>query len=408
MPLFEYTYIDSSGSSGRSTMEAPSEDELASILQKKGYIVTSVSEKAGSVSRASAGPVKRKLKGKMGSEDLVLLARQLSTLLESGVTLLRSLNILLKQVDSKPMYLVLERIKSDVEAGQSLRDAIAKHPKVFSKFWVNIVEAGETSGQLPSTLAQLAGYLEASGSFKRKIVSALMYPIILATVAVGAILIFVMKIIPVFTNIFEGFDLELPPITKMVVALSDILTKYFLVMVIGIAVLVYGIRQYIKTEGGKWQFDTFMLKVPIVGSLVLNMSVERFSTGLGTLIKSGCPILLALDIVARAVGNKPIEKALDGVKTSVRDGKTIAEPMERSGIFPPMVVQMVGVGEETGQLSKMLDKISAYYTEVVNELVARLTSVFEPILLVFMGSVIGFLVVAMFLPIFKLTTIGGK
>ncbi|MBM3254227.1 MAG: type II secretion system F family protein [Candidatus Omnitrophica bacterium] len=406
MPLFEYTYIDSSGSSGRSTMEAPSQDELAVSLQRKGYTVTSVTEKAGT--SRTRGPLKKKLKSKMKQEDLVLLARQLSTLLESGVTLLRSLNILLKQIDSKPLYLVLERIKADVEAGQSLRDAIAKHPKAFSKFWVNIVEAGETSGQLPSTLGQLAGYLEASGSFKRKIISALMYPIILATVAVGAILIFVMKIIPVFTNIFAGFDLELPPITKLVVALSDVLTKYFLIMVIAAGALVYGIRQYIKTEQGKWQFDTLMLKMPIVGSLVLNMSVERFSTGLGTLIKSGCPILLALDIVARAVGNRPIEKALDGIKISVRDGKSIAEPMERSGIFPPMVVQMVGVGEETGQLAKMLDKVSAYYTEVVNELVARLTAVFEPILLVFMGSVIGFLVVAMFLPIFKLTTIGGK
>jgi len=406
MPLFEYTYIDSSGSSGRSTMEAPSQDELAVSLQRKGYTVTSVTEKAGT--SKTKGPLKKKLKSKMKQEDLVLLARQLSTLLESGVTLLRSLNILLKQIDSKPLYLVLERIKADVEAGQSLRDAIAKHPKAFSKFWVNIVEAGETSGQLPSTLGQLAGYLEASGSFKRKIISALMYPIILATVAVGAILIFVMKIIPVFTNIFAGFDLELPPITKLVVALSDVLTKYFLIMVIAAGALVYGIRQYIKTEQGKWQFDTLMLKMPIVGSLVLNMSVERFSTGLGTLIKSGCPILLALDIVARAVGNRPIEKALDGIKISVRDGKSIAEPMERSGIFPPMVVQMVGVGEETGQLAKMLDKVSAYYTEVVNELVARLTAVFEPILLVFMGSVIGFLVVAMFLPIFKLTTIGGK
>ncbi len=178
-------------------------------------------------------------------------------------------------------------------------------------------------------------------------------------------------------------------------------------MAIGAGVAAYALKQYTKTEKGKWHFDTVMLKVPIIGNLILNMSVERFSTGLGTLIKSGCPILLALDIVAKAVGNAPIENALEKVKASVRDGKSLAEPMERSGIFPPMVVQMVGVGEETGQLSKMLDKVSQYYTEIVNELVARLTSVFEPILLVFMGGIIGFLVVAMFLPIFKLTSIGG-
>ncbi len=408
MPLFDYTYIDGSGQSGRGQMEAASSDELASSLQKQGYVITSVAERASKASTRAGGPIKRKMKGKMGPDDLILLARQLSTLLESGVPLLRSLNILLKQVDSKPLYLVLERIKADVEAGLSLRDSIAKHPKVFSKFWVNIVEAGEASGQLPSTLGQLAGYLEASGTFKKKVVSALMYPVILATVSGGAILVFVMKIIPVFTNIFKGFDLELPPITKIVVGLSEFLTKYFLFMAIGTGAFVFAFKQYIKTEAGKWQFDSFLLKVPIVGSLILNMSVERFSTGLSTLMKSGCPILLALDIVAKGVGNKPIEKALENIKTSVRDGKTISEQMEKNPLFPPMVVQMVSVGEETGQLSKMLEKISTYYAEIVSELVTRLTTVFEPILLVLMGGIIGFLVIAMFLPIFKLTSIGTK
>jgi type IV pilus assembly protein PilC len=217
-----------------------------------------------------------------------------------------------------------------------------------------------------------------------------------------------MKIIPVFTGIFKGFDLELPAITKMVVGLSDVLTKYFLFMAIGTGAFVFAFKQYLKTETGKWQFDSFLLKVPIIGDLILNMSVERFSTGLSTLIKSGCPILLALDIVARAVGNKPIEKALDSIKESVRAGKTISEQMEKTAIFPPMVVQMISVGEETGQLAKMLEKISTYYAEIVNELVTRLTTVFEPILLVLMGGIIGFLVIAMFLPIFKLTDIGSK
>ncbi|MFH0839148.1 MAG: type II secretion system F family protein [Candidatus Omnitrophota bacterium] len=407
MPLFEYTFIDNTGTSGMNVIEAPSEDDAIAVIQKKGYVVTKISRKTTTAIKETGGR-KRRLRSGIGQQDLVLLARQLSTLLESGVTLLRSLNILLKQVDSRGMYKVLERIKADVEAGQSLRDALAKHPRVFSKFWINIVEAGEISGQLPSTLAQLATYLEASGSFRRKIVSALIYPIILLLVSTGSILVFVIHIIPVFISIFKGFDIQLPPLTLLVVYISNFLRKYILVVTGAVGAFIYALIQYVRTERGRWQLDTLLLNTPIIGNLVLNMAVERFSTGLATLIKSGCPILLALDIVARAVGNKPIEKAIENVKASVRDGKTISEPLDKSGLFPPMVVQMVGVGEETGQLATMLDKVSRYYTELVNELVARLTSLFEPLLLVLMGSIIGFLVVAMFLPIFKLTTIGTR
>ncbi|MCD6574239.1 type II secretion system F family protein, partial [Candidatus Aerophobetes bacterium] len=334
-------------------------------------------------------------------------SRQLSTLLNAGIPLLRSLDILSKQVESKKLYNALEAIKGDIEGGLTFHDALAKHRRIFSDFWINLVETGEASGQLASVLEQVANYIEASGALQRKIKSAMVYPIIISIVAVIAVLVFLLKIIPTFAEIFKGFNIELPLLTKMVMTASDILRHYFLMVAGGTVVFVIGFKKYIQTEKGRRQFDAFKLNLPLVGSLFKEIAVSRFTSGLSTLIRSGVPLLHCLKIVSRTSGNKLFEEAIIKVREAVQEGKTMAKPLEESGLFPPMVSQMVTVGEESGELSEMLQKISDFYEERVTASVNRLTAAFEPMMLVLMGAVVGTLIVSMYLPIFKMTKIGG-
>ena len=409
MAQFFYTVRTKEGKLESGSMEAVTEDELVSALQSRGHIVISVSKKKGEIrfpgqeKREESLQRKRKFHSWVKTDDMIVFSRQLATMLEAGVTLLRSLEIISQQVESRRLYLAMEEIKKDIEKGHTFRDALAKHPKVFSKFWIHLVETGEASGHLPSTLEQLANFLEASGSVQRKAVSALIYPVILILVAVSAIIIFVVKIIPIFSDIFGGFDMELPLLTRMVITFSDII-RHRLGIIIGVGVgVVFVLRKYIQTEGGRWSFDRLKLKLPVFGSLFQIMSISRFTSSLGTLIKSGVPILHSLEIVEKTTGNKIVEKAIGEVKESVREGKTIAEPLEKSALFPPMVVQMIRVGEEIGELGKMLDRISKFYEERVSTFVERLATLFEPIAIIFMGGIVGVLVVSMFLPIFQLS-----
>ena len=312
--------------------------------------------------------------------------------------------MLSKQLDSAPLRDAVEKIKDDIQSGSTLRDALEKHPKVFSSFWVNLVGTGEASGQLPSVLEQIAQYFESSGELKRKVVSALMYPAILLVVSVSCILIFVLKIVPVFAEMFEGFGMTLPAPTQIVITFSKFLRAFALPVIIAAPIIIFLFMKILKTQKGQLIFDHFKLRLPIFGDMFRNISIASFSRGLGTMISSGVPILYALEIVTKTVGNKVVEEALEVVKDSVRDGKTIAEPLEQSGIFPPMVILMVNVGEETGELSDMLNHVAKFYDERVSVVVERLASLLEPFMLVFMGALVAFLVIAMFLPIFKLAT----
>ncbi len=401
MPFFKYIARDKTGKLKEEVIEVSSQDELVSSLQAKGFYLVSV-EPASQIKRQRT--VKRRYHRGVKMFDLIMFSKELSTLLSSGVTLIKSLDILCRQIESQTLLRAVEQIKKDVEGGYTFQNALKKHSRIFTEFWIHLVETGEASGHLPLSLEQLATYLEESAELKKKIVSAMVYPMMLFGISTGAIAIFLIKIIPVFSEIFSGFNVELPMLTQIVIAMSDVVRKYFLVVIGGAVALFFIVKQYISTETGRFLFDTFKFKMPIMGSVMQEIATERFASGLSTLLKSGVPILHALEITEKSVGNKVMQKELQTVKMAVRDGKGMAQTMEESNLFAPLVVQMIGVGEEIGELGKMLDRISYFYKERVNTFVGRLTTMFEPLCLVFMGIVVGVLVVAMFLPIFSLSS----
>lgn len=406
MPRFLYTTRDKEGKVVQGAMDAPDQDKLISILQSQGLIVTSVSqeERPGGIGSAT----RMKFHARVKLDDLAMLARQLATLLGSGITMLRSLEAATVQIESRRLYLAMEGVRRDVEAGSSLRDALAKYPKIFSEYWVGLVDTGESSGQLPKMLVELANYLEFVGSSRRKTLSAFIYPLILISIVIGAVFFFVIYVIPKFTMMFESFDVPLPLLTRMVVGLSELVRDYFLYMIlflIGIGVFTY---RYIRTERGRLVFDRLKLRLPVFGRFFHQMALTRFARGLSTLIGSGVPILYGLEIMARSAGNKVVQRAIEEVKAGVRDGKTMAAPLAKNALFPPMVVQMVSVGEETGKLAEMLGQISNFYNERIETLIARLSTALEPILLVFLGAVVGTLVIAMYLPVFQIARLGVR
>ena len=402
MSLFRYVARDRTGKLIDETIDSANEETLINGLQARGLLVISVGPATEVKSKKKVE--KRRYHRGVKPNDLIMFSRELATLLGAGVTLIKSLEILCKQIESQTLLGAVEQIKKDVEGGYTFQNALKKHDKLFSSFWVNLVETGEASGHLPSSLEQVATYLEENAGLKKKIVSALIYPLVLVIVATGAITIFLLKIIPIFSEIFKGFNVELPILTQIVINISNIVRHYFFI-VIGVAIaLGFIIKKYISTEKGRWQFDELLLRLPIVGQLVQEIATERFASGLGTLIKSGVPILHALEITEKTAGNKVMEKALREVKTAVKEGKGMGRTMQDSNLFSPLVVQMISVGEEIGEVGKMLDRVSAFYKERVNTFVSRLTTMFEPIILVFMGIVVGVIVVAMFMPIFSISS----
>lgn len=401
MPFFRYVARDRAGKLIDEITEIASEEDLVNGLQAKGLLIISVGFAPEVKSKKRMA---RRYHSGVKPQDLIMFSRELATLLGSGVTLIKSLDILCKQIESQTLLKAVEQIKKDVEGGYTFQNALKKHDKIFSTFWINLVETGEASGHLPTSLDQVAVYLEESAELKRKIISALVYPMVLVGVAMAAIAIFLLKIVPIFADIFKGFDTKLPVLTQAVVAASSIVRKYFLIVFGIVVALIFLIRKYISTESGRWKFDELTLKLPIIGPLMHEIATERFASGLGTLIKSGVPILHALEISEKTAGNKVIEKALRDVKIAVKEGKGMAQVMQDTNLFSPLVVQMVSVGEEIGELGKMLDRIAIFYKERVNTFITRLTTMFEPLVLVFMGIVVGILVVAMFMPIFNISS----
>ena len=401
MALFRYIARDKSGKVINEVLESASRDGLIDNLQARGLYIVSV-DLAAELKKAPK--LKRRYHRGIKAMDLIMFSRELATLLSSGVTLIKSLDILCKQTESQTLLHVVEQVKKDIEGGYTFQNALKKHPKIFTDFWIHLVETGEASGHLPLSLDQLAVYLEESAELKKKITSAMVYPVILMCVAGAAIGIFLLKIIPIFSDIFKGFNVELPLLTRIVIGVSNVVRKYFLFVAMGIGLLVFLFKQYTSREAGRMQFDALKLKLPILGPVMLEIATERFASGLSMLIKSGVPILHALDIAEKTAGNKVVEKELSGVKTAVRDGKGIAQTMQDSAIFSPLAVQMIGIGEEIGELGKMLEKIAKFYKERVATFVDRLTSMFEPLVLVFMGVVVGVLVIAMFMPIFSISS----
>ncbi|MFA5146064.1 MAG: type II secretion system F family protein [Candidatus Omnitrophota bacterium] len=405
MANFKYVAKDQSGNNVAGALEANDRNAAVEELRKQDLIIVSVSEALPKFSFSSAFASMQKKKIKL--DDLVVFSRQLATMVDAGIPLVGALDILGEQLENKSFQEVIIKIRNDVETGSNLSDAIGKHKKVFSPLFVNMVRAGESSGMLDEILDRLASYLEKTSALQKKVQSALVYPAVVSSMALGITLLLLLKVIPVFKNIFTGFGAELPKPTMVLITISDFLQKYFLLAVVGIVAIGILFARYIKTEKGKLQFDSFLLKMPLFGILFKKVAISKFTRTLSTLIKSGVPILASLEIVAKTAGNKAVEIAVENVRTNVREGENVAEPLAKSKIFPPMVVRMVSVGEQSGQLEKMLSKIADFYDEQVDAAVSGLTSMIEPLIIAFLGIVIGSIVICMFLPIFKVTSIMG-
>jgi type IV pilus assembly protein PilC len=346
-------------------------------------------------------------KKKVKEKEIVVFTRQFATMIDAGLPLVQCLEILSSQQDNPAFKEILLRVKGDVEAGSTFADALRKHPAVFNDLFCNLVAAGEAGGILDTILNRLATYIEKSMNLKKKVKGAMVYPIVvlvIALVVVGTLLIFV---IPVFQKMFADMGGSLPAFTQLVINLSDIVRKYFLLIFGILAVLFFVFRRYYRSESGREAVDDHLLKLPVLGPLIKKVAIAKFTRTLGTMLSSGVPILEGLEIVARTSGNKTIEKAILKTKTSIGEGKTIAEPLSASGIFPPMVVQMISVGESTGALDSMLAKIADFFDDEVDASVTALTALLEPLLMVFLGGAIGSLVVAMYLPIFQMASILG-
>lgn len=397
MPVYRYVAKETTGKTVRGILEYSDRALLIDALRKKGLVIVSITETAKRQVIFSSGKVKL--------DEIVIFSRQLATMVDSGIPLVQGLDILCEQIEKPHFKNVILKVRDDIETGSSLSDALSKHPAVFSPLYINMVKAGESSGALDDILDRLATYLEKVNMLQRKVKSSLIYPAVVVTMAVLITLVMLIKVIPTFKGIFAMLGGTLPLPTRILILISDTIRQMFLYVASGVAVCVFALRRYIKTPQGKYVCDTLMLRMPVLGQLFRKVAVAKFTRTLATLVKSGVPILMSLEIVGKTSGNSVIERAVDGVRTGIKEGENIAGPLAKSGAFPPMVVRMINVGEETGQLEKMLSKIADFYDDQVDSAVSGLTSLIEPLIIAFLGIVIGGIVIAMFLPVFKLTEI---
>lgn len=401
--MFLYRYIakNSNGEKISGVIEAENQPMALEILRKKEVIVISLKEE-------KAKELKKAGKVKVGVDDLAMFSRQLSTMIDSGIPLAQALDVLAEQTEKKVFAQVIMEMRKDVEEGTALSDTLSKHPETFSNLFVNMVKAGEASGMLDDILERLALYLEKTSSLQRKVRSSLIYPIVVSSMALLITAVLLLKVIPTFKGIFTSLGGQLPLPTQILIGASDALLKFWYFVLFAIFLIVFLIGRYISTEAGRKQCDKFLLKMPIFGDLFRKVAVAKFSRTLSTLIKSGVSILVALDIVGKTAGNKVVEDAVNFARKSIREGESIAKPLTESKVFPSMVVRMISVGEQTGELEKMLSKIADFYDEQVDALVSGLTSMIEPLIIAFLGIIIGSVVIALFMPIFKITELIAK
>ncbi len=398
MAQYAFKALDLSGAPTKGEMDAGDKQAVAAQLRSKGLIVVDIEE----LVPKSAGDLLARWK-KVKGDDLVIATRQLSTMVNSGMSLLRSLYIIEEQTESEKLREVFIAVRKDVEAGLALSDALKKNPDVFNDLYIAMVEAGETGGILDSTLLRVADQLEKDAALKRQIKAAMMYPSLIGGFAFVVLFALVAFLVPVFEKIFEDFGGDLPAITKFTVMLSHLFTDKFYVLFGGVFVTVFTFRKWKNSERGREQWDRLKLKFPMkIGDIVQKVALARFSRTFSGLIAAGVPMLEAIDITGRTSGNKVIEKAMNDVRESVKKGGSLTAPMmEVPEAFPVMVTQMIGVGEETGALETMMTKIAEFYEEQVEAAVKALTSILEPIMIVFVGAIVGFIVIAMYLPMFK-------
>jgi type IV pilus assembly protein PilC len=398
MAQFTYKARDPKGQMVSGTMDADSELVVRNRLREKGFIATSIAAKSKGFNVKDLFDNFRKVK----SKSLSVFSRQFSTMVSAGLSLVRALDILERQADDAKLKEVVHDVRIKVEGGSALAEAFAAHPSTFSELYINLTHAGEVGGVLDETMARVSEFLEKDQALKAKVKSAMAYPTIVFMLVIGIGFFMLTFVVPSFAKVFEGLDTKMPPMTQFLLNLSAFIRGYWYIL---LGVFVGGIvffRYYTNTPRGKFQWHSLLLRLPVVGLLNKKVTVSRFSRTLGTLLSSGVPVMQALEVTSKAAGNKVVEKAIESVRVSIREGESISIPMEASGIFPPMVTQMIAVGEETGSLDAMLNKISEFYDMEVEATLDALTSLIEPLLIVFMGGMVGFFVVAMYMPMFSL------
>jgi type IV pilus assembly protein PilC len=396
MPAFMYTARDAQGQLKSATLEAPSKEEAISQLKKQRLNVIKIDEQA-----------KKKKGGKIKMRDIVIFTRQFSTMINSGLPLVQAMGILAEQSESPALRDVTKQVVFDVESGNTVADALRKHPNAFTDLYVNMVAAGEAGGILDTILMRLAVFMEKNDALVRKVKGAMIYPGVIMTVAGGAIVVLLLFVIPTFQRMFKEAGIPLPLPTQIVIKLSELLQAYWWAVIIGVWVSVIAVKKYYATPGGQLVIDKLMLKAPVLGDVLRKSAVSRFTRTLGTLIGSGVSILDGLEITAKTSGNRVIQDAIMESRQSIAGGETISAPLKKSQVFPPMVISMINVGEQTGGLDEMLTKIADFYDEEVDAAVSGLLALMEPMMIVFLGVVVGGMVIAMYLPIFDMVNAAG-
>jgi type IV pilus assembly protein PilC len=396
MSTYVFKAIDIAGGKSRGEVEADSKQAVSDQLKQRGLIVLDIADKHSSKN------IELSITKSVKATELAIFARQLSTMISSGMSILRALYVLEEQTESKYLKETIVAVRKDVEAGLSLSDAMARHPKIFNPLFIAMTQAGETGGVLEDSLYRVADQLQKDAALRRQVKSAMIYPALVATFAIGVMMALVAFLVPVFEGVFKEFGGGLPKLTQVSVLMSKIVTHYWWAMFGVTAIVIVSFVKWKKTTWGRRQWDHFRLHVPMkIGKIVQEVSVARWSRTLASLTHAGVPLLQALEITGRTGGNVAVQEAMDGVIASVKRGGTIAAPLAQAPIFPSMVTHMVGVGEETGALDEMLDRIAEFYEEQVEAAVKALMSILEPILIIVIGAMVGFIVISMYLPLFE-------
>jgi len=400
MPTFKYVAKDQDSRNVSGKMTAEKESVVLEELRKRNLTVISiVAVKESSLSKVSF------FRKKVKPDDLVIFTRQLATMVEAGIPILQAMDALEEQMTHPYFKSIIGQVRDDIQLGSSLSSAFSKHPRAFDTLFINMIRVGETGGVLSTILDRIASFMEKMLKLKRKVKSAMIYPAVVISMAIIITIVLLVKVVPTFASIYDSFDQELPAMTLLLIQTSNFLKRWILYVIGAFILFMFLLGKWYKTESGRLILDRASLKVPIIGNLVKKVALSRFSRTLATLLQTGVPILESLDIVAKTCGNRVIEIIIQNVKTNVREGESIATPLTKSPVFPPMVTRMIAIGEKSGQLEKMLSKIAEFYDEEVDTIVSGLTSIIEPVIIGFLGIVVGFIVISLFLPIINITRI---
>ena len=402
MPVFQWKGKNSKNEIKKGEMDAPNEGTVKTNLTRLRITPTKIKQKPKDLFENISF-----LQPKVQQSDIIIFCRQFSTMIDAGLPIIQCLEILHSQQENKTFKNILKSIKESVEGGETLAEALKKYPKQFDNLFVNMIAAGEAGGILDTILKRLSHYMEKTAKLKSQVKGAMIYPLITIIIAIIVIAIIMIFVIPVFKEMFEGMGGSLPLPTQIVVSMSNFVKKNILYIIGCSSLTIFAVKKYYKTEKGRIFLDNLLLKLPVIGMMIRKVAVAKFTRTMSTMLTSGVAILAALDIVAKTAGNKTIEKAIYDVRSDIEEGRTMADPLSESGVFPSMVCQMIAVGESTGALDQMLSKIADFYDEEVDQAVENMTAMIEPFMLVFLGVTIGGLVIAMYLPIFKMASIVG-